>query len=186
MIKCLIFDLDGTLLFTKEANFISYKQAFKDLNIKIEKDKYDKAFGLRVDEMVKIVAPGTTKEEIKKIRKRKAHYYQKNVKLIKPNKALINFLKYVKPNYKVALATTASKINAEYLLDHFEIKDIFDVIVYGEDVVQGKPNPECYEVCIKRCEVEPQECLIFEDSEVGVQAVLRANANVIRMPKNES
>lgn len=181
MIKCLIFDLDGTLLFTKDANFISYKQAFEDLNIRIDKDKYDKAFGLRVDEMVKIVAPRATEREIKDVCKKKIYYYRKNIGLIKPNKVLIDFLKYVKPNYKIALATTASRTNAEYLLEHFKLKSAFDVIVYGEDVIKGKPHPECYTVCIKRCGVEPQECLIFEDSDVGVQAVLNANANVLRV-----
>jgi beta-phosphoglucomutase len=63
MIKALIFDLDGTLLDTKEANYLSYNAAFKDIGVRIERSKYYQYYGLRFDDLLKFIAPNITNKQ---------------------------------------------------------------------------------------------------------------------------
>lgn len=181
-IKCLISDLDGTLLYTEEANWAAYERAFADFGFPVSRGAYREAFGLRLDDMVRSVAPGFPVEEIPGLKRRKAEYYSKLVHLVVPNQSLIHLLRELKGSVALALATTASRANAEMLLCHFELREIFDVLVFGEDTQRGKPDPECYAVCIQRCGMRPDECLVFEDSDVGIRAALAAGANVLRVP----
>lgn len=179
MIKCLISDLDGTLVDNREANTRAYIQAFGDVGVKINPAQYHELFGLRFPEMVAQIAPGLREAEHSEIKRLKAQYYRDNVDLMRLNQPLIDFLAWQHGHLQTALATTASRINAEFILEHFNLKQHFDHFVFGEDVKIGKPDPECYKITIKRCEVEPSQCLIFEDSAVGIKAAETAGAKVI-------
>lgn len=182
MIRCFIFDLDGTLFETKEANFRAYKKAFHSVGIELLSEHYDKLFGLRIDGLLREIAPEITEDEKKEIIRKKAIYYREFVQLVRPNRALINFMLSMRKSNKICLVTTASKINATFILEHFDIKEIFDVCIWGEDVKLGKPDPECYLTCLERCSIPSDECLVFEDSEVGIEAASKAGLlNVIRV-----
>jgi len=185
IIKYLLFDFDGTLFDTKRANFIAYKKAFKYAGINIKEKDYYSAFGLRFDEMTKKIAPNTTTEEKQFIKITKAKYYLKNISQIKPNNHLINFIKLVKKEHKISLVTTASKENVMNILKHFQINGYFDLIVCGEDVINGKPDPECYKTAIKKLGAKPEQCLIFEDSDIGLIAAKKSGANVIKVEIDE-
>ena len=56
-----------------------------------------------------------------------------------------------------------------------------NVCIFGEDVVLGKPNPECYNLGIESLGLSPNECLIFEDTLIGVCAGEKAGASVINV-----
>ena len=181
-LRCLISDLDGTLFYTEEANYAAYRRAFGELGFTVSEEAYNRAFGLRLDDMVRAVAPGFSPEKLPILKHKKTAYYRQAVDLIRANRPLIEFLRSMKGTLPIALATTASRANAGMILDHFSVRDLFDVTVFGEDVMRGKPDPECYDICIRRCAVAPEECLVFEDSEVGVQAALAAGARVLLIP----
>jgi beta-phosphoglucomutase len=65
------------------------------------------------------------------------------------------------------------------LLQHFNIDNIFNVMIFGEQVEKGKPDPECYIKCFDLLGVNNNQCLIFEDSKVGIQSAENAGAAVI-------
>ena len=91
---------------------------------------------------------------------------------------------YAKHNHNiVCLATTASKKNVENLLKYFEIEDLFDYIITGEDVSNGKPDPEVYnKIIMKYPFVSLDNIYIYEDSDVGFLAAHKScvpNKNII-------
>jgi sugar-phosphatase len=55
----------------------------------------------------------------------------------------------------------------------------FDVIVTADDVTQGKPDPEVYELAAARLGIPAEACLVFEDSLVGIVAARRAGMRAI-------
>jgi beta-phosphoglucomutase-like phosphatase (HAD superfamily) len=59
------------------------------------------------------------------------------------------------------------------------IDDIIDVIITGDDVQKGKPDPESYLLAAQKLDVLPDECLVLEDSVNGVTAALEAGMHVI-------
>ena len=181
MIACLIFDLDGTLVDSSQANVKSYGQAFNELGLVFDAQKYESLFGLRFPEIMDRIAPDTSASQRDDIKKLKAKYYKQNLGLIQLNADLVELARAAKSHYKIALVTTASKANVRTLLEHFELDGLFDKVIVGEDVKHGKPNPECYLLAARSFGFEPQDCLVFEDSQVGMEAARAAGAKAVKV-----
>ncbi|MBZ4395877.1 MULTISPECIES: HAD family phosphatase [unclassified Myxococcus] len=177
----MLFDMDGTLLFTEEANFISYRRAFADVGFTLEQAAYQRAFGLRFDAMVKEVGAELSPEDARRVREAKARYYPESFDQVRPNVPLITFLRSVRAQHKTGLVTTAATANARALLRHFDLAPLFDVTVFGEDVARPKPDPEGYLRAATLAEIPPSECLAFEDSPSGIAAAQAAGIRVVRI-----
>ncbi|HJW94728.1 MAG TPA: HAD family phosphatase [Thermoanaerobaculia bacterium] len=86
----------------------------------------------------------------------------------------------------LAIATSAVASSIDLLLRRFDLRDCFDLIVDGSDVVHGKPDPEAYLVSAKKLGVDARECVVFEDSHVGVLAAKRAGAYCVAVPNRHA
>ena len=78
-----------------------------------------------------------------------------------------------------AVGTSASGFDVHHLLAGAGLRRYFDVIVTADDVTYGKPDPEVYRLAAARLRVQPETCVVFEDSLVGVEAARRAGMRVI-------
>ena len=174
-----ITDFDGTLVDTREANYLAYKETFKkiyDYNLKPE-DYYNN-YGLRINELLEKL--NLDIEKLNDVKKTKTRIYKKHFDKIKLNEHLLSLLRYQKDkgNY-VTLATTASKKNVNNILKHFELLEFFDHIVYGEDVENGKPDPEVYyKMLNKYYWINNDNIHIYEDSDVGILAAVKSGINL--------
>jgi len=185
-IKAFIFDMDGLILDTERIAFRSYKEALKEYgydfteaffltlvgtNVKLTKElclnRYGSwfPFDLLYENQNKI-----TDEYIK----------ENGVPLKEGVNELIDYLK--ENEYKIALATSSDREKVEYLLELVEIKDKFDYIICGNDIVNSKPNPEIFLKVAENLKVEPKECVVIEDSKAGVQAAVNAGMKAINVP----
>ena len=182
MLEALIFDLDGTLFDSSEANVVAYKLAFAAANVDFDEHAYRSNFGLRYAEMMDHIAPAASSQQRDTIKAAKAGFYQDNLELVTKNDGLLALLQTVHGSLKTALVTTAAKPNVDNLLNHFAVDPaLFDVIVYGHEVTNGKPDPEGYKLAMKRLEVEPSAVCIFEDSAVGLEAARASGAHVVQV-----
>ncbi len=181
MINAIITDLDGTLVDTFKANYLAYQRAFSDVGIVLHSETYRECFGLRFDRfMLQVGIKDTT--TTKKIKELKKEYYPQYFDYLRPNKALIELIKtYKNIGLKTAIASTARKENLLNVIDFLKITDLFDVILAGEDVNNGKPSPEIYQVAMRMLNVTQEETLIFEDSEVGIKAAQASGAHCIKL-----
>lgn len=180
-IKAIITDFDGTLVDTKIANGYAYKESFENFGIPFNVAKYYTLFGYRYDEMCEGFGIEDHFTKIK-IHEYKKKCYPKYFKYIVLNRTLLSLLKeFKKRNYKIAIASTANKENLHLILQSFKIEYLFDVILTGEDVKNGKPNPEVYNKCLEKLECESDEVLVFEDSDIGCEAAKNANLNYIKV-----
>ena len=80
---------------------------------------------------------------------------------------------------KIALVTSSPKIRAKRILERHNIYSHFNNSVTGEDVIAGKPDPEPYLLGASKLNVNPEECLVFEDSNNGILSALAAGMYVI-------
>ena len=74
----------------------------------------------------------------------------------------------------LAVTSSAVKRDIEEILERFALRDLFTLIVDGSEVMRGKPDPEAYLVTAEKLNVDPRECVVFEDSSVGVRAAKAA------------
>jgi beta-phosphoglucomutase len=181
MIRCLLFDLDGTLLLTEEANFTAYRRAFAEVGFVLEREAYQRAFGLRFEAMVRAVGARLDAQEARRVRDAKARFYPECFGDVRPNLPLLGFLRSVRHGHATGLVTTAATANARALLQHFDLAHLFDVTVFGEDVERPKPHPEGYLQAARLLDVPASQCLAFEDSDSGVAAAEAAGIAVMRV-----
>ena len=179
MISAIITDFDGTLVDTFEANLRAYQKAFNGVGLDLTAEKYRQCFGFRFERFM--TAVGITDEKTwNYIREAKKEYYPQFFDYLNPNKALIELIDcFHHMGGKTAIASTARRENLLNVVNYLEIGDRFDLIYAGIDVKQGKPSPEIYLKAMEELGVNPEETLIFEDSEVGIEAAKASGAKHI-------
>jgi len=180
-IKLIITDFDGTLVDTFQANLKAYQQSFSSVGLSLNEDQYKKCFGFRFERFMQAMNIDNN-EVAQRIRQLKSDFYPKHFDLLQVNEPLLDFIRYFRTNgVKTSVASTARRKNLVNALTHIgEIND-FDLILAGEDVNNGKPNPEIYNIIMRHFNVLPNETLIFEDSQVGLDAAHASNANYMRI-----
>lgn len=181
MITTLITDFDGTLVDTFEVNLRAYQQAFSDVGRTLTKEKYQQCYGLRFEAFMSRMAIFDDNVS-RMICESKAKYYPMYFEFLRPNSALINLIDtFHEMGGKTAIASTARKENLMNVVNYLNIADSFDMILAGIDVKQGKPSPEIYIKAMESLNSKPEETLIFEDSEVGLQAAKASKAEYIKI-----
>jgi HAD superfamily hydrolase (TIGR01509 family) len=178
MIRAIITDFDGTLVDTFEANYTAYYLAFKQYGLDLSREQYRVCFGLRFDAFMDAMKIDDVNLR-SNIKKEKARVYPNCFSYLKPNVTLIDFIRKAKQSgVKTAIASTAQRGNLMNVLNYLKLEDLFDIIIAGDAVQKGKPNPEIYLTSMSLLEVKPSETLVFEDTEVGLMAAERSGANV--------
>ncbi|KRE86362.1 haloacid dehalogenase [Paenibacillus sp. Soil766] len=178
------FDMDGTLYDTLKANYYSYKQALNEFGFDLEYQYFaEKCQGKHYKEFLPKILDkqGYNESLISKIHIKKQSLYFQNINHVVENKHLINILKCLSEKYYIALVTTASKKNCHDLLDYFNRKILFDLIITQEDVSKPKPNSEGYIKAMNFFGISKENTLIFEDSDEGVEAGRNAGARTLRV-----
>jgi beta-phosphoglucomutase family hydrolase len=82
---------------------------------------------------------------------------------------------------KSSIASSTIRENIECALEILKIREYFDAIVSGEDVKHGKPDPEVFLLAAKKIGKKPEECVVFEDAHVGIEAGLKAGMKVVAL-----
>jgi beta-phosphoglucomutase len=171
-------DLDGTLIDTKEINYRAYQDAIGYYGYSIDYKYYCSFCNGRyyLDFLPKITTDN--KEILSEMHMRKKNVYSKYLEYGRVNWSLVSIIKNSRAEYKTALVTTASRQNTFDILEKFDLVEVFDLILTHDDVDKSKPNPEGYIKAMSFFNAAPKECLIFEDSDVGIQAAEATGANV--------
>lgn len=183
IIKGFFFDLDGTLVNTHESNFRAYQEAVQavvgkelgnELKERIMRGETSKIF-------LPALLPDATDEQLAEINLKKKEAYPSHLHVSELNEYLTNFLQQMSEHYVTVLVTTAKKANAEAVLAAHGITDIFDTMIFGEEVSEMKPNPEAYFLALKKTGLTVDEVIAFEDSEKGIEAATAAGIKTIHI-----
>ena len=184
-IKLLIFDLDGTIIDSEEANYKAYKNALAEADVELSKDFFIKNCfnGQHYKDFLPLLMPNASDEEIEKVHDRKQEIYISNMKNISVNPIIKDIIIEFKNKKKLALATTAGAIAVENVLKAIQLENAFDLILTGNDVKKKKPNPEVFIKCLEHFNIEPYQTVIFEDSDIGLEAANKTGAWIIKIEK---
>jgi HAD superfamily hydrolase (TIGR01509 family) len=113
--------------------------------------------------------------------------YLKSINDLKPINGVIECIDKMNQNgLLTALATSGSKMRMNTVLDLLKMQNCFEVKVSAQDVLNAKPDPELFYLSAKLMFVEPDECIVIEDSKNGVTAAKRAGMKCIGFKQNEN
>lgn len=91
-------------------------------------------------------------------------------------------LDYLKKNgYRIAVATSTRKERAKKRLEKEHVYEHIDAFMYGDEVERSKPNPEIFLKAAEKIGLEPEQCLVIEDSPAGIEAAKRGGFRCINI-----
>ena len=189
MIKGIIFDMDGTIVDSLPYHYEAWKIFFNENKVENFSEKLNEyKGGGTLDLMRTVYGNQYSKKELKKMSEDKEKIFRKIYKgEIKQILGFKNFLDELKSkDIMVGLASNAIRKNVSMIINELEIYDYFDSIICGDEVINGKPNPEMFNETIDRFNINKDECLIFEDSLEGILAAKNSGVKVIGITSSSS
>ncbi len=185
--KGLIFDLDGTLINSMPYHALAWKQVAYEHGFDIDvNDIYAMGGSASRDIATFYKNKGEPVGDIDEYVKRKIAIFQENIPKIEVFQKIFNELKEAKSlGIRIAIGTGTRTANATRILKEKDLFDYIDALVTADDVTRHKPNPDTFLVAAKRLELEPQDCLVFEDGQLGIKAALRGGFDCIEVKDNE-
>jgi len=189
MIKGIIFDMDGTIVDSLPYHYEAWKIFFNENKVENFSEKLNEyKGGGTLDLMRTVYGNQYSKKELKKMSEDKEKIFRKiykgEIKQILGFKKFLDELK--SKDIMVGLASNAIRKNVSMIINELEIYDYFDSIICGDEVINGKPNPEMFNETIDRFNINKDECLIFEDSLEGILAAKNSGVKVIGITSSSS
>lgn len=186
MIKGIIFDMDGLMINSEEVTFEGYVELCARRGCKLSRETYLNCLGKPVAQIWQVFydafgndfpAPEIMKENHIRMA---AQFAAQGVPL-KPG--LIELLQYLKANdYKTCVATSSTRDRVDTILAQAKIAKYFDASICGNEVEKGKPDPEIFIKASRKLELPVEQCLVLEDSEMGIQAAYDGHIPVVCIP----
>lgn len=176
-LKLIILDFDGTLADTRQANAAAYIETLSEVGITLSEEEYlSKYFGVRCMEFMRMLG-FEDPETISRLRRRKIELYPNYFDSVRLNTPLWEWCQAQrKGGVKVWIVSTGHRDNITNVIRHLNLNEGIDGILTGDDVTTAKPDPECFLRAMQIENVTPAETIIFEDSEVGIEAARRSGA----------
>jgi beta-phosphoglucomutase len=184
-IEACIFDLDGVIVDTAKHHYIAWRELCTDLGFEFtEKDNEALKGVSRIESLeflLKKSNSAASAEEKNKMLEKKNNLYVSLISEMNPEEVLPGALEFLKScrKYKIKTALGSASKNARTILNKTNLTSYFDSIIDGNSTNKSKPDPEVFILGAKALQVNPEECIVFEDAIAGIEAALACNMKTI-------
>jgi beta-phosphoglucomutase len=180
-IGAFLFDLDGTLVDSRDSNYFAYREAFSRAGYDLTRAEFATTWGRDSRDFIPDLIDGISPSEVSAIRVVKAEVYESHLVHSRVNTELVAFARGMRNELAVGLVTTAKRRNVEDVLRAHDMADLFTIIVTGDDVEVSKPDPAPYLIALDLLRLPPEQTIAFEDSEAGIASATAAGISVVRV-----
>ncbi|HAQ19305.1 MAG TPA: phosphatase [Prolixibacteraceae bacterium] len=178
--KGLIFDLDGTLADTMPIHYIAWKNAASRYGIDFTTGLFMQLAGIplypTVEKLNQIFGKLIDPQEMGDLKEAE---FEKNMQLTPEIKIVTDLVRANHGKIPMAVGTGGARRLALKTLEIIDLEEYIDVLVCSEDVQNYKPHPETFLKCAELMGVNPEDCQVFEDGALGIQAAQFAGMMVV-------
>lgn len=180
--KAVIFDRDGVLINTEGLVLDSIRYAFKELGYSLQSDDIPYITGKRFD-AYKDYIQQKYNFDLVSYREIQNNYFYSHINEAQFFKDTIKLIKKLySQKIPIALTTSAGREGTYLILNKAEITNLFSVIVTKEDCINLKPSPEPYMITARKLGIDPNYCVVLEDTTIGVESAKCAGMLCIAIP----
>jgi len=185
MIEAVIFDMDGVLIDSEPIWQRAEREVFGALGVQISDEEADTTASLTTVEVTNYwfdQQPWSGKS-LDEVENEVIDFVENMVMQEgKPMDGLIELLDFVTAKgFKIGLSTNSPRRIIPTILDKIGVRDYFHSISSSEDELKAKPDPAVYLATARKLKVSPANCLVFEDSGVGLRAAKNANMKAVAL-----
>jgi len=190
-IKACLFDLDGVIVDTAKYHYIAWKELANEMGFDFTLEDNERLKGVSrmtsLDILLSIGKVEKSEEEKMALATKKNENYLTYILKMGPEEILPGTKEFLyllkREGIKIALGS-ASK-NAMTILERLNLTAYFEAIIDGTKVSKAKPDPEVFLKGADALGVKPDECVVFEDAEAGVEAALAGGMKCVGIGKED-
>ena len=168
-----IFDHDGTLSLSMHVHFDGWIHSYRKNggNFTLTRELAQSYAGVGMHETVEIMNErfGCSMDPQQVVADQEDYYYA-NLDQVVAYQPVVEFARKVGATHPISVASGGTRPTVTRTMEAIGVLDLFQIIVTQEDVERSKPAPDIFLLAAEKMGVAPGECLVFEDSHLGVQA----------------
>ncbi|MFO0012233.1 MAG: HAD family hydrolase [Planctomycetota bacterium] len=170
-----IFDCDGTLVDSMPVHYLAWHRTMSEVGIRFDEDRFYALGGMPSHRIIELLA-GEQQVVVDPLQTahRKEEAFLDSIHLLERIHPVVDVAERLRGNKPIAVASGGFRSIVLRQLVQVDLADWFDIIVAAEDTVHHKPEPDVFLETARRMAVAPEGCLVFEDSDLGIEAARRA------------
>jgi beta-phosphoglucomutase-like phosphatase (HAD superfamily) len=177
-----LFDCDGTIVDSMPLHYVAWSRTLAEWNCTFPEDLFYAWGGRPVAEII----ADLNREQglampVEAIAKRKEAMYFDVLPTIEAIPEVLEHIHLSHGQIPFAVVSGSTRDSVTASLDALKILDRFETLVCAGDYTQGKPHPEPFLMAAKRLGVAPERCLVFEDTEMGIQSATAAGMASVKV-----
>ena len=178
--KALIFDCDGTLADTMPTHVKAWVATYQSFGIDITEQPFFDMGGLPNRAIIETLNEKFGYDlEVEATQSAKEQRFMEVLHTIEEIKAVSDIARQYHQKVPMAVASSGLGRIVYQTLTTTKLFDLFDTVVTADDVIHGKPAPDLFLLAAERLGVAPEDCIVYEDGDPGLEAAARAGMRAV-------
>jgi len=178
-----LFDCDGTVVDSMPLHFLAWKQALGEWHCDFSEEVFYAWGGLPVAEVIsRLNVEHGLKMPVAAVEVRKEHLYYDNISRLQVVPEVVEHIEAMYGKIPFAVVSGSTRESVVKSLEAVGLLDKFETLVCAGDYAKSKPDPEPFLLAASRLGVAPAACLVFEDTDMGIQAATAAGMASVKVP----
>lgn len=181
--RAYLFDCDGTIADSMPLHYRAWKKALAEWNCTYDEELFYSWGGKPVRKIIAdLNAMHGLQMPVEELAERKESYYLAQLPTLQVIPAVLEHIEAQHGRIPMAVVSGSRRESVVGSLTVLNLLDKFDTLVCAEDYTHSKPAPDAFLIAAERLGVPPSECLVFEDTDLGIQAATAAGMAAVKVP----
>lgn len=178
-----LFDCDGTIVDSMPLHYKAWKQVLGEWNCEFSEERFYAWGGMPIVEIISTLnAEHGLSMPVEIVARRKESLYFQRLPELQPVPEVVEHILGQHGKIPFAVVSGSTRDSVEASLNTLGLLDRFDAFVCAGDYQRGKPHPEGFLLAAEKLGVSPRACLVFEDTDMGIEAATAAGMKSVRVP----
>ena len=186
ILKGIIFDLDGVIVDSHHAHKSAWLALLHSLGREVSEQELNFVVeGRKRSDILRHFLGDLSEGQQREYGEQKDRIFREHAQDIQTMPGVVGFLDQLRSaGIELAVATSAARTRAEDMLGRLDLRSRFKTVVAGDDVTNGKPDPEVFCLAAQRLGIAADNLIVFEDAVAGVEAAKRAGMRCVAVAAN--
>ncbi len=179
--RAVVWDLDGVIVDSAEAHNASWAAMAQEFDVPYDAEKdFQAIFGRHNTDIINSLWKVMDAEGVERMTQSKEGHFRRNATTLRALPGVLDLIDALrKAGWRQAIGSSAPMENVKLLVEVTGVSPYIEAITSGDDVSEGKPNPQVFLLAFERLGVEPRDGVVIEDAPAGIQAGVRAGAAIL-------